>query len=468
MHRALNRCIEEQRLSTEPIHSETIPTETPSETIHTGCCIIGGGPAGVMLGYLLAREGVRVTVLEKHADFFRDFRGDTVHPSTLEILDEAGIADDFLKLPHQQVTSVTARIGDFDFPGPDLSHLRTRFHFVAFMPQWDFLDFLSAQAKRYPEFDLRMEHEAIDLTSAGGRITGVVARTPQGVREIRAELVVACDGRRSVTRRLSNLSVVETGVPIDVLWFRISRRGNDPEQLFGRINYGKALVLINRGDYFQTALLIRKDSFDHIKQQGLEGLRRGISQIAPFLSDRVAELDHWDQFKLLSVQINHLKRWSRPGLLCIGDAAHAMSPVFGIGINLAIQDAVAAANILAPVLRHGECVDRWLPEVQRRRAFPTRIVQRLQVMAHYGIRRVFDNPGPVHVPPILHTIVRAPILRRGMARLVAEGIRAEHLGVVPKPRARIGKGMALLLGAGVGMAVGWALLARRRPRVGRC
>jgi 2-polyprenyl-6-methoxyphenol hydroxylase-like FAD-dependent oxidoreductase len=421
-----------------------------------------------MLGYLLAREGVRVTVLEKHADFFRDFRGDTVHPSTLGILDEAGIADEFLKLPHQKVTSVTAKIGDFDFPGPDLSHLRTRFRFVAFMPQWDFLDFLSAQAKRYPEFDLQMEHEAIDLISAEGRITGVVARTPQGVREIRAGLVVACDGRHSATRRLADLAVKETGVPIDVLWFRISRHGNDPEQLFGRVNYGKALVLINRGDYFQTALLIRKNSFDQIKQQGLEELRRSISQIAPFLSDRVAELNQWDQFKLLSVQINHLKRWSRPGLLCIGDAAHAMSPVFGIGINLAIQDAVAAANILAPVLRNGECADHLLPEVQRRRAFATRAVQGLQVIAHSGIRRVFDNPGPVRVPPILRTIVSAPIFRRSMARVVAEGIRAEHLGAAPqafwstpKPGARVGKGMALLLGAGAGIVVG-ALLARRR------
>lgn len=433
-----------------------------TESIHTTCCIVGGGPAGVMLGYLLAREGVRVTVLEKHADFFRDFRGDTVHPSTLQVMDEAGIADEFLQLPHQQITAVTGRFGNFQFPGPDLSGLRTRFRFIALVPQWDFLNFLSAKGKSYPEFDLRMEHEAIDLISSGERVTGVVVRTPQGVREIRADLVVGCDGRHSITRRLAGLAVIETGVPIDVLWFRLSRRGNEPEQLFGNVNYGKAMVLINRGDYFQTALLIRKDSFEQIKQQGIEALRRDIAQIAPFLSDHVSELQDWDQIKLLSVQINRLKRWSRPGLLCIGDAAHAMSPVFGVGINLAIQDAVAAANMLAPALRDGACADNVLPRIQRRRAFPTRVVQALQVLAHHGIQRVFANPGPVSVPPVLRAIVRSQVVRQGLARAVAEGIRPEHLGVVPNGGQRLGKGIALLVASGTAVAVGWTLLSRPR------
>ena len=290
----------------------------------TTCCVVGGGPAGVMLGYLLARAGIDVTVLEKHADFNRDFRGDTVHPSTLELMYELGLLDDFLKVPHQKLTSVSGVFGDFAFKAADITHLPTHCKFVALMPQWDFLNFLSGKAATFPQFHLLMQHEAVDLVRASNRIEGVQVRTPNGATEIRADLVIGCDGRHSITRQAARLEVLERGVPIDVLWFRISRRGNDPEQLFGNINYGKILILIPRDDYFQGGLLIRKGSFEEVKDRGMDPFRESVRQIAPYLGDRLEELKDWDQIKLLSVQINRLRQWYRPGLLCIGDAAHAM------------------------------------------------------------------------------------------------------------------------------------------------
>src|SRR5579871_36431 len=274
------------------------------ESLRTGCCIVGGGPAGIMLGYLLARAGVKVTVLEKHEDFFRDFRGATVHPSTLDVIHQLGLLDGLLQLPHQRVTSVTARIGDFDFEAADFRLLPTRCKFVALMPQWEFLNFLSEPAKRIDGFELRMQHEATGLIHVGERIVGVEARSPAGPLQIEADLVVACDGRHSTIRQSARLSVQEFGVPIDVLWFRISREPHDPEQVLGNINYGKALILINRGDYFQAGMIIRKGSFEQIKAEGLDAFRRGIGQIAPYLSDRVGELENWDHVKLLTVQIN--------------------------------------------------------------------------------------------------------------------------------------------------------------------
>jgi 2-polyprenyl-6-methoxyphenol hydroxylase-like FAD-dependent oxidoreductase len=274
-----------------------------------------------MLGYLLARAGVQVTVLEKHADFFRDFRGDTVHPSTLEVIHELGLLDDFLKVPHQQLTSIGGVLGDFAFRTADFSHLPTHCKFVALMPQWDFLNFFSEQARRFPQFQLRMQNKAVGLISAGGKVAGVRAQTPEGPTEIQADLVIGCDGRHSIIRAAGQLEVIELGVPIDVLWFRISRHTTDPEQLFGNINYGRALVLIDRGDYFQAGLIIRKGSFEEIKAGGLESLRYIVGRIAPYLADRLEELENWDQIKLLSVQINRLRQWYRPGLLCIGDAA---------------------------------------------------------------------------------------------------------------------------------------------------
>jgi len=362
------------------------------DALETTCCVVGGGPAGMMLGYLLARAGVPVTVLEKHNDFFRDFRGDTVHPSTLDLMHELGLLDDFLKIPHQRLTSIAGVFGDFKFQIASFRHVPARCKFVALMPQWDFLNFLSSRAKAFPAFDLRMRHEAVDLILDRGRVTGVVASTPQGIIEIRADLVVGCDGRHAVTREAAGLEVIETGAPIDVLWFRISRRADDPDELFGNVNYGKALILINRGDYFQSGLIIRKGSFEEIQRNGLDALRKDILQIAPYLGDRVAELGDWGQIKLLSVQINRLRQWHRPGLLCIGDAAHAMSPAWGVGINLAIQDAVATANLLAGPLREGRA-EALLGQVQRRREFPTRVTQRLQVTAHRGFRIRFPASG---------------------------------------------------------------------------
>ncbi len=429
------------------------------------CCIVGGGPAGIMLGYLLARAGIAVTVLEKHADFFRDFRGDTVHPSTLEVLRELGLLEEFLKLPHQELSGAGGVFGDFPFQAASFRSLPTHCHFVAVMPQWDFLNFLSEQAKKYPSFDLRMEHEAIDLLWENGRVGGVMAHTTSGPAEIRADLVIACDGRHSMTRLAAGLPLVEVGVPIDVLWFRISREESDPEQVLGRLNYGRAMVLINRGSYFQTALLIPKNAFEEIREDGLKTFRENIVRIAPFLQDRVGELRDWDQVRLLSVQINRLKRWHRPGLLCIGDAAHAMSPVFGVGINLAIQDAVAAANLLTKSLKRGQNTDALLVKVQRRREWPTRVTQLLQVVAHKGIQRLFRTHGPLHAPWQFKAVVQVPMVRHIMARMVGVGIRPEHVaGTVPRRRTaiRVSVILATMAGVAAGIAVGYRQHPARR------
>src|SRR5580692_2332638 len=305
------------------------------EILQTTCCVVGGGPAGMMLGFLLARRGVQVTVLEKHEDFFRDFRGDTVHPSTLEVLAELGLLQEFLQLPHQKVESVGIVLGNRTFEAADFRHVPTQCKFVALMPQWDFLNFLAGHAKQFPAFQLLLKHEAVDLLRDGKRIVGVVAR----------------NGRHSVTRQAADLEVIEHGVPIDVLWFRISRRPGDPAQVLGNVNYGKALILINRSAYFQAGLIIAKGSYDEIKARGIDALRADIRKMAPYLGERVNELHDWEQIKILTVQINRLPRWYRSGLLCIGDAAHAMSPAGGVGINLAIQDAVATANILTKPLQ---------------------------------------------------------------------------------------------------------------------
>jgi 2-polyprenyl-6-methoxyphenol hydroxylase-like FAD-dependent oxidoreductase len=381
----------------------------------------------MMLGYLLARAGVRVTVLEKHNDFFRDFRGDTVHPSTLELMYELGLLDAFLKLPHQQLTSVGGVFGDFPFQTADFRHVPAHCKFVALMPQWDFLNFLASRAKNFPAFDLRMQHEAVGLLQDGGRVTGVEARTPEGTVEIHADLVVGCDGRHATTRHVAHLEVIESGVPIDALWFRISRKTGDPEQLFGSINYGKALILINRGDYFQSGFIIRKGSFEEMKRHGLDAFRRSILQIAPYIGDRVEELKDWDQIKLLTVQINRLRKWSRPGLLCIGDAAHAMSPAGGIGINLAIQDAVATANLLGDALRERRLTDALIARVQRRREFPTRVTQAVQVGAHNRLEYVFRHPGRIHAPWQMKLAFRIPGIQRLIARFIGIGVRPEHI-----------------------------------------
>ncbi|MGB6946109.1 MAG: FAD-dependent oxidoreductase [Bryobacteraceae bacterium] len=397
------------------------------ESLRTPCCIVGGGPAGVMLGYLLARAGVEVIVLEKHADFFRDFRGDTVHPSTLELMYELGLLEDFLKLPHQRLTSAGARVGDFDFKAADFSHLPTRCKFVALMPQWDFLNFLSDRAKRFPGFQLRTQCEGVGLLRDGPTVVGVEARSPQGPVYIQADLVVGCDGRHSTVRQAAGLELEHFGVPIDVLWFRISRRAGDPEQLAGNINYGKALIVINRGDYSQAGLIIPKGSFEQIQRDGMEAFRDSIARIAPYLSDRVHELQSWDQIKLLTVQINRLRKWHLPGLLCVGDAAHAMSPAGGVGINLAIQDAVASANMLAEPLKEGRVTEALLDRVQRRREFPARVIQALQVSAHQAFARVFETDGQFQAPWQLKLVAQVPGRPWVMGYLVGIGVRPEHV-----------------------------------------
>jgi 2-polyprenyl-6-methoxyphenol hydroxylase-like FAD-dependent oxidoreductase len=430
----------------------------------TTCCVVGGGPAGVMLGYLLARKGIAVTVLEKHKDFFRDFRGDTVHPSTLEVLHELGLLDDFLKIPHQELTQVSGVFGGFRFTLASLRHVPTRCKFVALIPQWDFLDFLSSRAKQFPSFDLRMEHEAVGLLEDEFGVTGVTAQTPDGRVEIHADLVVGCDGRHSITRNLGELPVLEFGVPIDMLWFRISREGSDPEQLFGHINYGRALVLINRASYFQAGLLIRKGSFEEIKAEGLEQFRHVISQIAPFLGDRVHELKDWDQINLLSVQLNRLQRWYGPGLLCIGDAAHAMSPAGGVGSNLAIQDAVASANLLADALRERRVTTEMLAEVQCRREFPTRVTQFVQANVHRGFNRLFQNPGQAKPPLALRIAVQVPGLKDVVGRVVGMGVRPEHIADATR---QPGKSPLAKVGWGLGFASAAAESLFQRVRVRR-
>jgi 2-polyprenyl-6-methoxyphenol hydroxylase-like FAD-dependent oxidoreductase len=423
-----------------------------SQTLETTCCIAGGGPAGVMLGYLLARGGVNVTVLEKHEDFFRDFRGDTVHPSTLEVLYDLDLLDEFLKLPHERITSASARIGDSLIQGPDFQHVPTHCKFVALMPQWEFLNFLSSQGKTHSSFDLRMQHEAVDLLREGDRIAGVVVRRPgQPDLHVRADLVVGCDGRHSVIRTAAQLELVEFGVPIDVLWFRISRKPNDPSQVLGNVNYGKMLILINRSEYFQAGMIIRKGSFDAIKEHGLDAFKTSIVQIAPYLADRVDELREWDQIKILTVQLNRLRRWYRQGLLCIGDAAHAMSPVGGVGINLAIQDAVAAANFLTdPLLRRSD-TERVLAKIQRRRELPTRITQRFQAFVHRGFVRFSATPGPVKIGGLWKTVFRVPAVNRTLGFAVGVGARPEH------PRLGVHKRKRPVLALAIGVAVGAAV-----------
>lgn len=383
----------------------------------------------MMLGLLLTRAGVSVVVLEKHPDFFRDFRGDTVHPSTLEIIEELGLLEEFLALPHQKARAITGQIGETTLKLADFTHLPVTCKFIAFMPQWDFLNFVAEKAKRYKNFRLEMRAEVSGLLLDGDRVAGVRIRTPNGERELRADLIVGADGRDSVVCDLAGLESIEFGAPMDVLWMRLSRKPTDPSQLFGRIDFGRIFVMIDRGDYWQAALVIRKGAFETIRARGLTAFHDDIVEMNPFLRDRVAELRTWDDIKLLTVQVDRLREWFRPGLLCIGDAAHAMSPVAGVGINLAVQDAVAAANILIPAFRRGGSIGTdTLRKVQKRRELPTRVVQQAQLAIQNNIiTRVLDGTGRMKPPLAVRALGAFSILRRIPARLVGLGFRREHV-----------------------------------------
>ena len=404
--------------------------EMISLAIHTTCCIVGGGPAGMMLGLLLARAGIDVNVLEKHSDFLRDFRGDTIHPSTLELLHELGLLEEFLKLPHQEAREIHGVVGGQEITIADFTHLPSRCKFIALIPQWHFLNFIAQNAKKYPSFHLRMQTQAIDLVEEEGIIMGVKANAPEGVLEFRADLTVGADGRHSTLRKKAKLKVVDRGAPIDVLWMKLSRKPQDPGQLLGRINHGKMLVMLDRNDYWQCAYVIHKGGYDAIREKGLEMFREAIVEAAPFLQDRVKELTAWDEIKHLAVSVDYLESWHKPGLLCIGDSAHAMSPVGGVGINLAIQDAVAAANILVKPLKEKSLTERDLQKVQERRAWPAMMTQRMQIFLHNNLLApAISNSQKSSVPWILQLLGYIPFLRRIPARLVGLGFRPEHIRI---------------------------------------
>jgi len=400
-----------------------------SERVSVECCVAGGGPAGMVLALLLARAGVKVVVLEKHADFLRDFRGDTVHPSTLEVMYELGLLDRLLELPHSRVDNLTARFGDDEFTIASFKNLPTHCRFLVLMAQWDFLNFIATESQRYPTYQLRMRTEVTDLIEEEGTIVGVRAVGPGGPLEVRASLVIGANGRGSVLPEKAGLAVEEIGVPMDVFWFRLSRLPNDGPQMGGTFSQGRILVLIPREGHWQVGFVIPKGAADQVRSAGLDAFRETIVRLAPFARERILEITDWDQVKLLTVRINRLDRWCRPGLLFIGDAAHAMSPVGGVGINLAIQDAVAAANAVAQPLREGRLTIDDLAHVERRRTLPTRLTQRLQkTMQDIVIGpQLAGRNGAGHVPFGVRVLGAVPALRTVLAYVIGVGIRTEHV-----------------------------------------
>jgi 2-polyprenyl-6-methoxyphenol hydroxylase-like FAD-dependent oxidoreductase len=396
--------------------------------ISTQCCIAGGGPAGIMLGFLLARAGVRVVVLEKHADFFRDFRGDTVHPSTLQLMEELGLLDAFLQVPHQRVETLSALIGPDRVELADFRHLPTRCKFIALMPQWDFLKFIADRGRAYPTFDLKMNAQATGLVEHDGRVVGVEAKTSNRPLTILANLTVACDGRRSTLRDAARMEGDDLGSPMDVLWFRLSRLPEDEAETFGHVEAGRMMIMLDRRDYWQVAFVIAKGGFDALKAKGLPAFRQQVQDMSPFLGTRVEELREWDDVKLLSVQVDRLRQWWRSGFLCIGDSAHAMSPIGGVGVNLAVQDAVAAANRLAAPLKAGAAQDADLAAVQSRRERAVRLTQSVQLaIQNRLISNVLAAGTRPRAPAVLKLFNAFPVLRRLPARLVGMGARPEHI-----------------------------------------
>ncbi len=403
-------------------------TQMPDHQIKTNCCIAGGGPAGLMLGLLLARAGVNVVVLEKHADFLRDFRGDTIHPSTMQVIDELGWLDEFLKLPHQPVRTLHAQFGTERLKLAEFSSLPMRAPFIAMMPQWDFLNFLTRKSEAYPNFKLLLNTEATELLARDGRTTGVRARGPDGGLTVIANLTIAADGRASTLRAAAGLPVEDFGAPLDVLWFRLSRHPGDTDETQARFDTGRIFIMLNRGDYWQCAYVIPKGANDRMRAAGLQAFQDSLKPRLPFDASRADEIVDWDQVKLLQVQVNRLNTWWKPGFLCIGDAAHAMSPVGGVGINLAIQDAVAAANQLAEPLRSGTLTDADLAAVQKRRMWPTRATQRLQLaIQNTIIAAALADTGSMRPPLVMRLIAGIPGLNRLPARIMGLGFRPEHV-----------------------------------------
>jgi 2-polyprenyl-6-methoxyphenol hydroxylase-like FAD-dependent oxidoreductase len=399
------------------------------QTVQTRCCIVGGGPAGMMLGYLLGRAGIQTLVLEKHADFFRDFRGDTVHPSTLQVMDELGLIDAFLKLPHQELQKMDGKFGERSIRIADLGRLNVKYPFIAFMPQWDFLNFLRDRGRQFASLKVMMNTNVTDLIWSGDAVVGIKADTADGPLEIRCDLTIGCDGRHSIVRQCAKLDVEEIGAPMDVLWFRAGGQQSETESLFARVASGKMLVTFDRGDYWQCAYVIAKGQYDAVKARGLDAFRSDVIGMAPILASGMSDVKTWDDVKLLTVAINRLKRWTRPGLLCIGDAAHAMSPVGGVGVNLAVQDAVATANLLAEKLASNCPSEQELDAVRRRREFPVRMTQAMQVVVQNNIISVALKPGdqPLRAPLFARIVNAIPWLQGITARFVAIGVRPEHV-----------------------------------------